>query len=108
MKVLDPLILDCCAERRDVEIKALTPEPVRPVLVEGILVFFPDRVKQGQFVLPLRPDDPICGEPCPDLCAGQPPVRAVTVFFFIERQVHVPPLEKGHDGPCKAEKESQL
>ena len=108
MKVLDPLILDCCAERRDVEIKALTPEPVRPVLVEGILVFFPDCVKQGQFVLPLGPDDPIRGEPCPDLCAGQPPVCAVTVFFFIERQVHVPPLEKGHDGPCKAEKESQL
>ena len=108
MKVLDPLILDRCTERRDIEIKALASQPGRPVLIKGVRVFFTYRVKKAQFVLPFGLDDPIRSQLCPDPGAGKPPVRAVTVLFFIEGKIRIPPLKKRHDGTGQAEKELEL
>ena len=108
MEMLDSLIFDRCAQRRDVEIKALASQPGRPILIESIRVFFTNRMKKAQFMLPFGLDDSVRGELSPDPGARQPPVCAVTVFFFIEGQIHIPPLKERHDSPGQAEKELEL
>ena len=106
--MLDPLIFNRSTQRRDIEVQALPSQPGRSVLIKSIRVFFVYRMKEAQLVFPFGFDDSIRGESCPDLCAGEPPVRVIPVFFFVERQICVPPLKKGHNGPGQAEKEIEL
>ena len=56
-------------------------------------------------MLPLGFDDALRCEFGPDLRPREPPVHSQPVFLLIERQIGVPPLEKGHNDPGQTQEE---
>ena len=47
MIMLDSLILYRCPRGRNIQVQALTSEPVGAVLIQCVRIFFPDSMEQG-------------------------------------------------------------